>query len=106
MQRIASTGGKDPAANEWIDKFRASWDKEQPMSISGELDFDGYPDSPASPSPQRYLNSFMSLIDSLPPDAEVVLLTGSSAIVANVVKFSEDDGHVHTIVVGEDSVEA
>lgn len=73
------------------------------MSITGDLDFDGYPDSPASPSPQRYLNSFMSLIDALPADAEVMLLTGSAAIVNNVAKF-DDDGHIHTVVVGDAEV--
>lgn len=74
------------------------------MTIKGDLDFDGYPDSPASPSPQRYLNSFLSLIDALPSNAEVVLLSGSSAIVNNVVNFAEDDGHVHTVVIDEDEV--
>lgn len=76
------------------------------MTISGDLDFDGYPDSPASPSPQRYLNSFLSLIEALPSNAEVVLLSGSSAIVSNVAKFAEDEGHVHTVVVSEDEVTA
>lgn len=74
------------------------------MTISGDLNFDGYPDSPASPSPQRYLNSFLSLIEALPNDAEVVLLSGSSAIVSNVAKFAEDQGHVHTVVIDEDDV--
>jgi hypothetical protein len=98
--------GEDPAAAEWIDKFRAAWKKQQPLSISGELDFDGYPDSPASPSPQRYLNSFLSLIESLPSNAEIVLLSGSSAIVSNVAKFAEDEGHIHTVVVDENEVSA
>lgn len=94
-------GQTDPAANEWFDKFRDQWKKAQPMSISGELDFDGYPDSPASPSPQRYLNSFLSLIDAL-GEGEIVLVSGSPTIVNNVNKFTEDDGNVQTIVVGED----
>jgi hypothetical protein len=104
-KRIASSGA-DPQAAEWFDRFRAAWNKEQPMTITGDLEYDGYPDSPASPSPQRYLNSFMSLIDSLPPHADVFLLTGSSAIVHNVSKFAEDDLNVHTVVVGEEKVSA
>ncbi|BEI83499.1 hypothetical protein CcaverHIS002_0401030 [Cutaneotrichosporon cavernicola] len=96
--------GEDPAAAEWVEKFRTAWSKRQPMTISGDLDFDGYPDSPASPSPQRYLNSFLSLIDALPNDAEIVLLSGSSAIISNVVKFEEEQGHIHTVVVDEKEV--
>lgn len=84
--------------------FRAAWAKRQPMTITGDLDFDGYPDSTASPSPQRYLNSFLSLIDALPQDAEIVLLSGSPAIISNVVKFEEEQGHIHTVVVDENEV--
>ncbi|CAK9787353.1 unnamed protein product [Cutaneotrichosporon oleaginosum] len=102
QQRKAT--GEDPAAAEWIDKFRSAWKKQQPMTISGDLDFDGYPDSPASPSPQRYLNSFLSLIEALPSNAEIVLLSGSSAIVSNIAKFAEDEGHIHTVVIDENEV--
>lgn len=74
------------------------------MTITGHLDFDGYPDSPASPSPQRYLNSFLSLIEALPSNAEVVLLSGSAAIVSNIAKFAEDEGHISTVTVSDDDV--
>jgi len=74
------------------------------MDIKGDLDFDGYPDSPASPSPKRYLNSFLSLIDSLPRDAEVVLLSGSAAILHHIDQWVDEDSNVHTVMVSKDGV--
>ncbi|KAL1405716.1 hypothetical protein Q8F55_007386 [Vanrija albida] len=95
--------GLNPDQAHWFEHFRSEWANKQLMEAQGNVDFDGYPDSPASPSPKRYLNSFLSLIDALPDGAEVVLLSGSPSVLNHVFKFTENEGHVHTVLVDRDA---
>lgn len=100
-QRRAS--GLNPDQGAWFEHFRSEWANKQLIDAEANVDFDGYPDSPASPSPKRYLNSFLSLIDALPDGAEVVLLSGSPSVLNHVFKFTENEGHVHTVLVDKDA---